>query len=247
MTKTLLTLGSFSFDGLEVPDRIISHGSQRLVVQHCGAGFDLIDSTGTGSSIISFSGIFAGRQAASRIRTINFLKSQGAPVPLVWNTRTVMVIIRDLKLEYRSDTWIPYTITCLAISDSALASSAQSDPVTQSPSAQISDISMALSVTPIEMSPAQTAAVSGLASLMYDIAPSNQMKIAKTLRDSVVQSAGVYAANLDQAMHPLSDGISNQATAFNDIVATMGTLAYLYLTGARIGGVISQAESVGTP
>ena len=107
MPNPLLTLGSFSFDGLESPDRITISCKQRLVVHRMASGSSITDSLGNESEVISFQGIFSGRGAIERVRSIENLKSHANSVALVWQAKTVFVVIQDLALNYLSNHWIP--------------------------------------------------------------------------------------------------------------------------------------------
>src|SRR5580704_3308322 len=102
MSTPLLTLGPFSFAGLESPEQVLLKSKQRLAVHHLGSGSTAVDSLGEDFEIASFRGVFSGINAASRIRSIEYLRLQGTPLLLTWGSKTLSVLIREFELSYSS-------------------------------------------------------------------------------------------------------------------------------------------------
>jgi hypothetical protein len=115
MSYALLRLGPFSFEGLESPQEIQLRARQRLAIRHLGSGSSAIDYLGTDYETVSFRGVFSGTNAADRIRSIDHLRVLGMPLVLSWSSRTLSVIIRQFELDYSSDRWIPYRLTCYIV------------------------------------------------------------------------------------------------------------------------------------
>jgi hypothetical protein len=185
MPNPLLTLGSFSFIGLEVPERILVRAKQRLSVHHLGSGVSITDSLGEDCETISFGGIFTGTNASERIRLIEYMRLQGNPVPMVWCSKAVYVIIEEFELSYSSDQWIGYKVSCRSVCSNNLAAIITSDIMSVSPDIQVSDILDLLHGSGINPRPDQAEALAELAALDYDVAPSDATQQVQSLLEMI--------------------------------------------------------------
>ena len=142
MSYPLLTLGPFSFEGLESPQKIQLKTKQRISgVHHLGSGLSAIDYLGNDYEIVSFRGIFSGQNAADRIRSIDYLRILGAPLVLSWSSGGALsVIIRQFELDYSSDRWIPYLLSCYIVRSVGSRVEYPADVMSTSPSTQVSDL-----------------------------------------------------------------------------------------------------------
>ena len=159
MGEPLLTIGSYIFSNLEVPEKIVVRSKTRLVVHQLGSGSSIVDALGEEPEIVSFSGIFAGENAEARARPIEAIRSNSAPVPLVWGSRTLQVVIQRFELTYVSNRWIPYKISCYVLKPLEQVTANKSFAIEPSPNAQVSDILGLLQNTGVTLGSDQIAAL----------------------------------------------------------------------------------------
>jgi hypothetical protein len=174
MSRPLLTLGPFAFVGLESPQSIHLTAKQRLNVHHLGSGSTAVDSLGTDFQIASFQGVFSGTGAMIRIRSLEYLRVEGAPLSLIWGSRSLSVIIQKFDLKYLSNQWVPYSLSCLVLQNNA-SETVTPFAQTNSPDAQVADIISILQSGSIAVSQGQTTALATLTALNYDRAPDDAM------------------------------------------------------------------------
>ena len=89
-----LSLGSFLFEGLESPERIIVKKHRRLMVHRLGSGGAIADWLGDDCPLMSFQGIFSGANAINRARTLEELRTDGRPLVLTWDMQSSFVLVR---------------------------------------------------------------------------------------------------------------------------------------------------------
>ncbi|MGH7211420.1 MAG: hypothetical protein ACREF1_08165, partial [Acetobacteraceae bacterium] len=85
MADIALLLGPVAFQGFEVPACINIGGAQRVAVHRLIGGARVIDSLGRDDSELRFEGVFSGRDATLRARTLDQLRAAGAPLPVTWD------------------------------------------------------------------------------------------------------------------------------------------------------------------
>lgn len=119
MADIALLLGPVVFTDFEVPARITLGGGQRVAVHRLLGGTRVIDSLGRDDAEIRFSGIFSGKDATLRVRTLDQLRAAGAPLSITWDVFSYTVVITAFEAEYRSAWWIPFRITCTVLRDEA--------------------------------------------------------------------------------------------------------------------------------
>jgi hypothetical protein len=110
-----MQIGSIQLSDFEVPPSIKFGGTHRLSVHKSGSGIRVIDTLGPDDSDIQFRGIFSGPQAELRARALNDLRIGGMPVWLSWNTFRYRVLVKAVRLDYRTRSWILYEATCLVV------------------------------------------------------------------------------------------------------------------------------------
>lgn len=117
MSNVVLSLGTVAFRDMEVPEKISFGGKQRLAVQNVIGGGRIVEALGIDDGEISFSGIFSGSDAASRAQLLDTARALGAQLPLVWQGFYYLVVIAGFAAEYRKPNLIPFSITCVVVTD----------------------------------------------------------------------------------------------------------------------------------
>jgi hypothetical protein len=237
MSSPLLTLGPFSFEGLESPELIQLKAKQRLAVHHLGSGSSITDSLGQDFETASFRGIFAGSNAATRIRSIEYLRLLGEPLPLTWGSTTLFVIIQEFELTYSSNQWVPYKLSCYVMRSRDAQVLTARDLAFASPDSQTGDILDLLQDVDLIPTSAQIAALVELAALNYDTAPLDALQQAMELLGSLDNqiASPSFAQN--------TNGLSI-LKSYGDIVADMGQQAILGLARNRLINITVSAECV---
>ena len=129
MSNVILTLGGVPFQDMEVPEKISFGGKQRVAVQQLIGGGRAVEALGLDDGKISFSGIFSGSDAVGRAKLLDAARALGAPLPLVWDGFFYTVIIEGFSAEYRKRNLIPFSITCVVVSDPLASLAAMAAPV----------------------------------------------------------------------------------------------------------------------
>jgi hypothetical protein len=244
MPNSLLTLGAFSFEGLEAPEHIQLKTKQRLAVHHLGSGASTVDYLGDDCEIVSFRGIFSGLNTADRIRSIDYLRVLGAPQVLSWNSRMLSVIIDLFELDYSSDRWIPYRISCYVVRSINAGFDDPTDVLFMSPATQVSDMLDLLANTPINPSPGQTEALLTLATLNFDTPPSGAVDQAQDLANSIDGQLALLDDAL-QNVNPIDQGLPpGDASHMFALVANYGRQTALLLGLNRAISILTCAEDV---
>jgi hypothetical protein len=247
MSTSLLILGPFSFEGLEAPESILLKTKQRLVIHRLGSGTSSIDSLGEDIEVVSFRGIFVGTNATARSRAIEQLRSQGTPVDLTWNSKTLSVVIRDFELTYSSNHWITYKLSCYTVSSYSKGFAILASETPVSVDVQINDIVDLLQNTGISPTLDQISALNELANLNFDLAPAGALLTAQVLCDSIDNQL----ANVDQGSPIEATGTLEfphaEAASLIGTVSNAGQLAALTLARYRLTCISVSAEAVDQP
>ena len=111
-----VSLGPVVFDGMEVPEKIASGGTQQLTVHRLMGGARVIDAMGPDDRSLDWSGIFRGPSAASRARQLDGLRSAGAQVQLRWLCEVRTVVVQSCELDWtRGGYRVPYRVSCTVV------------------------------------------------------------------------------------------------------------------------------------
>jgi hypothetical protein len=129
MSDVVLSLGNVAFRGMEVPEKISFGGKQRLAVQNIIGGGRIVEALGIDDGEISFSGIFSGSDAAARAQLLDTARALGAQLSLVWQGFYYLVVIAGFSAEYRKPSLIPFSITCVVVTDPLAAAANAIAPV----------------------------------------------------------------------------------------------------------------------
>jgi hypothetical protein len=237
-------LGSFSFEGLEAPESILLKTKHRLIIHRLGSGSSSIDSLGEDTEVVSFRGIFTGINAAARSCVIEQLRSQGAPVNLTWNSKTLSVVIQNFELNYSSNQWITYKLSCYVTSLSHEGAVISASGTAMSADTQIKDITNLLQNTGVSPTSDQTMALSDLATLSFDVAPADALQKTQALCNSIDSQL----TSVEQVFQVDPTGALEfppaQAISLIEMVSNAGQLAALILARNRLTCISVSAEAV---
>lgn len=247
MSTALLSLGPFAFEGLESPEQIILRSKQRLIVHHLASGATITNSLGEDCETAIFEGIFAGTDAAARVQLIEGLKSMGAPLPLIWGTRSLLVIIQEFALNYISNQWIPYRLTCLVARSASQWIGMAVDELLVTPVTQVNDVIAMLASTGISATAPQTAALVELANQNYDVVPPAAMRSARPLGDMVNNKIATEELALRNNPANATELTGQEAQWLGDIVENVGLQAALVLARNQLTALFVSAASVNQP
>ncbi len=96
-----------------------------MAVHKSANGTRIIDTLGPDDNDIQFRGIFSGQLAASRARALNDMRLAGVPIWLTWSTFRYRVIVKSLRLDYHSQSWILYQASCIIVDQPGVAHTTQ--------------------------------------------------------------------------------------------------------------------------
>jgi hypothetical protein len=243
LSNSLLTLGSFSFEGLESPGQILLKTKQRLVIHHLGTGSLSSDSLGNDVETVAFRGIFTGTGVTDRIRSIEYMRSQGVPIVLTWGSRTLAVIIEAFELNYTTNQWVPYKLTCYVVRSTDSGVGGTTDQMPMSPNAQIADIVGLLQNTNVTLTADQRSALAILAEANYDIPPSDSLQQAQDVLSSIESQLGDGEADLQNSSIGNSISPRREAQLLTDIISDASLQATLLLAHNRIMDISVTAEA----
>jgi hypothetical protein len=244
MSNSLLTLGPYSFVGLEVPERISLKAKQRIMVHHLASGPSVIDSLGKDYEIICFRGIFSGVNTAARIRSIEDLKSQGTPVPLTWGSKSLLVIIQRFDLNYSSIQWVSYQLTCFVTNDLNSASSTGVNDLFGSPNIQVSDFFNILQNTYLAPTSDQASAILRLATLDYDVVPPAALHLATEFLESIDKELESFYSIPVSNQTGVLESLEEQLISLTQLTSRSGGLAALLLARNRLADISVSAICV---
>lgn len=124
-----VTLGAFTADWLETPEKMPFGGEQRMVEHKLLGGAKVFDLLGPEEEDISFSGIFFGPLAQIRAQMLDTMRLQGQVVPLIWPGDSRSVIIKKFHCDYASGGGVmPYSVTCVVVPNIPIASQQGAQP-----------------------------------------------------------------------------------------------------------------------
>jgi hypothetical protein len=114
---TVLRLGDFEFEHLEVPESIALGGSQRLAVHKYPGGARTVQAMGADHEPLQWSGLLLGGNALERAKYLDFLRVQGASLPLSFFDSTYTVVIANFRFVVERYYKVGYTISLEVVSD----------------------------------------------------------------------------------------------------------------------------------
>lgn len=114
---TTIQLGSFVFQGLEIPEKINFGGSQQLAQHDLIGGNRVVDAIGKSDIDISWSGLMTGSTALTRAQQINQLRVAGKQIQLKWFNLIYNVIIQNFISYTERYYQVSYEIVLRVITD----------------------------------------------------------------------------------------------------------------------------------
>lgn len=125
---TVVQLGEIAFDRTEVPERLPFGGQQTLDEKRLIGGKKVADAMGWEVAPIAWEGVFFGKEAEARARSVEAIAVAGVAVELSWSTFRYKVIVQRFDGDFRRFYHVPYSILCVVIEDLASPASAPAGP-----------------------------------------------------------------------------------------------------------------------
>ena len=219
---TSLVLGTFQFDGVEVPEEIGFGGDQRLNVHELVGGVRKIDVMGESPSMIEWTGLFMGQGAIDRAKMIDGMRIDGLPLVLSMHDYMYSVLIRSFKYKFQRFYKAPYSISLEVISDLTRPAPLSSMGINQA----IND--------DLDKS-------SGLAGLINESGLSSAMADIRSATSEIKDFAKATQSQLNQVIQPLVQArqqVGQLIQATNSAVSSVTTLG-----GILPGNPISKQAS----
>lgn len=203
---TRLTLGSFEFQGFEVPESIKISAKQQVAVHKLVGGKRVVDVLGTDFENLTWTGWMVGTSAPDRTKAIEDMRDAGMPVTFTLEDYSFSVVITGFSSDFQHTYRRPYSIelTIIARQDSVSAL----DALTGSLDALInSDIGEALGLSSIINVQAVTDAVTAVqtaVSQVQDIANATVSAVQTIIRP-IIAAQKIVNATIAQANSAISD------------------------------------------
>lgn len=121
---TIIQLGDFKFQNLEIPEKINFGGAQQLAQHNLIGGGRVIDAMGKNDLDITWSGLFTGPDALTRAQQLNKMRADGKQLKLTWFNLNYDVIIQNFEAQTERFYQVTYTLTLRVILDGTNPNSA---------------------------------------------------------------------------------------------------------------------------
>lgn len=102
--------GEFTFQYFEIPEFVKFGGPFRAVVHKQPGGIRQVDSLGPDPNPISWNGIMLTADGWDRARGLYAMYEAGDKVTVTWNGADRDCIITDLKINYKANNYVEYSI-----------------------------------------------------------------------------------------------------------------------------------------
>lgn len=224
----MLTLGNLDFANFEIPSFVQFGGSQRVAVHDLLGGGRLIDTMGRDDAVLTWSGVFSGRDAGDRARTLDAMRVEGQDLQLTWDAFAYVVVLTNAEFQFRNPWWITYRVRCTVLFDTAHSPNEVSTTVGD---AILSDLNAVPSVA-------------GVTDLLTSISlPGALSPGSAAVRDAVMRVA-ILRSGLASEMSIAEAALNGLEIA--TAVSASGTLAqlciargYLGRAASNLGGLLS--------
>lgn len=213
-----VTLGSISFNKIEVPHNIPWGGKHMLHIHKLPGGARVINAMGRDDRDLEWGGYLEGPSALQRARQLDVMRVSGLPVTLSWDSLTFVVLVEDFRCDYRHHNWMLYTIRCVV----------QQDKSAQGVASQ-NTLASALGID-----------LSAVQDTVLPIAA--DVSSAVTIAQDAVAVAGAFAPN-SKAFRSLQVGLAQAQGACTDAV-TAANGDFLGALGSTFG-ILGQTQARG--
>src|SRR5574340_667586 len=254
---TTLVLGDFQFASVEIPERIVFGGDQKLVTHELVGGQRIIDAMGRSDMPLEWSGMLLGVNALERARYLDGLRVAGKELLLTWSEFSYFVVVQSFRCTFERSYKLPYSITCIVVEDAtspvkAIASpgidEAIQDDMTAAATlgasigdAELSGLLGTLDTAISAVSSFATAANSVIQSVLQPLAAvQTRVNILLGSVGNVVTNVGTLGGILP------NNPISTQATKLLGQVTAMQQLPILLNLQAVTGRMIGNLGTVGS-
>jgi len=105
-----LILGDVIFGHMEVPETLNFGGSQVLSMHQLVGGTRVVNALGRSDEDISWSGFFFGEAAFERSRALDFIRTEGIKIELIFGELIYFGIIKSFHADLQRFYQIPYSI-----------------------------------------------------------------------------------------------------------------------------------------
>lgn len=238
-------LGSMTLEGHETPSQIAIGGRQAHTMHKLPGGGRIIDAMGPDENMVAWRGLFIGPMAASRVRDLDSMRTQGVPVGLSFGDYQFTVLIVGFDYSYRDrGAVIAYNVRTEIVPDQPFGETSPSDTL----SSVIGDVTLVQQL--LTDTTATAAAYQGLA-----IAP--EILSSGAIGALTVQSGVIIASLQTQSGHPANSSGTSTAAVANAIAASQqiigslsvghfagGAPALTLKSGADLAGVVVGAGAL---
>lgn len=231
-----VTLGPFSFEDTEVPQKIPYGGQQILAVQKMIGGARQINTLGPDPRDIQWTGTMRGPDRADRAAALVQMMTSGKSFPLAWGSEYLEVVVRAFTPVTQAF-FVTYTITCCVVRDYTNGiASAQPDVL----SSVADDALAAVGLAPSDL-PAVASAVGQMQSA---VAAAAVLAPGSAAFNKILNATGAAQAALTGAQ-AAADG--NLLGMVNAGATGAGLFGNTDATSAinKIGGVVQAAGDLG--
>jgi hypothetical protein len=253
MSDFIVTLDDIAFAGFEVPESMPFGGGHSLSVKKLIGGKRVIDAMGADEDPIEWSGRFRGKDAATRARAIDAKRKAGKPVQLTWGDFAFTVVIERFRPVMERAYEIPYSISCVVVSDSPAAATGpgidqmlQSDNLTsQALGARIGDgpLSGALLGLNSAISKVASFAAATQSTIASVIAPIAQVQARVATLIATTENTLLNATTLGGILP--NNPVSTMVAQLGSQATAMSNTSILYDLHATAGRMTANLNAVG--
>lgn len=231
-----ITLGPFSFEDTEVPEKIPYGGQQVLAVQKMIGGARQINMLGPDARDIEWNGTMRSEDRAERAAMLVQMMRSGNTFSLVWGEECFDVVIRSFQ-PVTEAFFINYSIVCCVVCDFA-TSSADTNPNLLS--AVGGDMLAAVGLAPSNL-PALTTA---MGSLQDAVSTASALSPGSSAFAKVLNATGVAQAALTGAQAAANGnllGVANAAATGSGVLGARDATSAIN----QMGAVVQAAGDLG--
>ena len=228
-----VTLGPFTFDDTEVPQKIPYGGQQILAVQKMIGGARQINTLGSDPRDIQWTGTMRSADRADRAAMLVQMMASGKSFPLVWGEECLQVVIRSFQPVTQAF-FVTYTIVCCVV---PIQTASQTPNLLTS---MADDAMQAVGLSPSDL-PAVTSAVGQVQSA---VAAAAVLAPGSATFNSILNATGAAQAALTGAQQAANGnllGLVNAAATGAGLLGTPDATSAIN----KIGGLVQAAGDLG--